>query len=52
MSTKRGKYTEDYKAGAVVRFYEPGATLGKVARELGLTSTHLKLWRLEREAAS
>ena len=39
MGAKRGKYTEEYN-----RLYEPGATLGKVAKELGLRPTHLKMW--------
>ncbi len=51
MDTKRGKYTEEFKSAAVDRLYEPGAVLSKVAKELGLTSTQLKIWRLEREAA-
>ena len=51
MGTGRSKYTEEYKAAAVERLYDPGATLGKVAKELGLTPTQLKMWRLEIEAA-
>ncbi len=51
MDTKRGKYTEEFKSAAVDRLYEPDAVLSKVAKELGLTSTQLKIWRLEREAA-
>ncbi|KZL05367.1 Transposase [Pseudovibrio axinellae] len=51
MGTGRSKYTEEYKAAAVERLYEPGVTLGKVAKELGLTPTQLKMWRLEIEAA-
>ena len=51
MDTKGGKYTEEFKSAAVDRLYEPGAVLSKVAKELGLTSTQLKIWRLEREAA-
>lgn len=51
MGTGRSKYTEEYKAAAVDRLYEPGATLSQVAKELGRTPTQLKMWRLEREAA-
>ncbi|WP_310622029.1 transposase [Flexibacterium corallicola] len=51
MGTKRGKYTDEYKAAAVDRLYEAGATMGKVDKELGLTPSQLKIWRLEREAA-
>jgi hypothetical protein len=40
----------DFKAGAVDRLYEPGATQGSVAKELGITGTQLKSWRLEIEA--
>ncbi len=39
-----------FKAGAVDRLYEPGATQGSVAKELGITGTQLKSWRLEIEA--
>ncbi len=50
MGQQRRKYTDDYKAGAVERLYEPGATQGSVAKELGITGTQLKTWRLEIEA--
>ena len=50
MGQQRRKYTEDYKAAAVERLYEPGATQGSVAKELGITGTQLKTWRLEIEA--
>ena len=50
MRQQRRKYTDDYKAGAVERLYEPGATQGSVAKELGITGTQLKTWRLEIEA--
>ncbi len=50
MGTGRLKYTEEYKAAAVERLYEPGSTLGRVAKEPGLTPTQLKMWRLETEA--
>lgn len=50
MGQHRRKYTDDYKAAAVDRLYEPGASQGSVARELGITGTQLKTWRLEIEA--
>ena len=39
MGQQRRKYTDDYKAAAVERLYEPGATQGSVAKELGITGT-------------
>jgi len=33
MGQQRRKYTDDYKAAAVERLYEPGATQGSVAKE-------------------
>ena len=50
MGQQRKKYTDEFKAAAVERLYEPGATQGSVARELGITGTQLKTWRLEIEA--
>ncbi len=50
MGLQRRKYTDYYKAAAVGRLYEPGATQGSVAKELGITGTQLKTWRLEIEA--
>lgn len=50
MGQHRKTYTDDFKAAAVDRLYEPGATQGSVARELGVTGTQLKTWRLEIEA--
>ena len=49
MARPRRKYTDDYKAAAVERLYEPGATQGGVAKELGISGTQLKTWRLEIE---
>ena len=37
MGQHRRTYTDDFKAGAVDRLYEPGATQGSVAKELGIT---------------
>jgi transposase len=50
MGQHRRTYTDEIKAGAVKRLYEPGATQGSVAKELGITATQLKIWRLEIEA--
>jgi len=50
MGQQRRMYTDDYKAAAVERLCEPGATQGSVAKELGITGTQLKTWRLEIEA--
>ncbi len=50
MGRHRRKYTDEFKAAAVERLYEPGATQGSVAKELGITGTQLKTWRLEIKA--
>ncbi len=50
-SEKRRTFTDEFKAAAVERLYQPGATQGGVARELGVTSSQLKTWRLEIEAS-
>lgn len=50
MGQHRRKYTDDYKAAAVERLYEPRATQGSGSKELGMTGTQLKTWRLEIEA--
>ena len=50
MGQHRRKYTDDYKAAAVERLYEPRATQGSGSKELGMTGTRLKTWRLEIEA--
>ncbi|TRD13639.1 transposase [Palleronia caenipelagi] len=38
----RRKHTDEFNAAAVDRLYEPGATEGTVAKELGITGTQLK----------
>ena len=50
MGKHRRNYTDEFKAAAVERLYEPGATQGGVAKELGIAGTQLKTWRLEIEA--
>ena len=47
----RRRFTAEYKAQAVGRLSEPGATASAVAAELGLSPTQLRTWRLEQEAA-
>ena len=51
MGQTRRTFTDEFKAAAVGRLYKPGATQGGVAKELGVTSSQLKTWRLEIEAA-
>ncbi len=50
-SKGRRRFTAEYKAEAVGRLGEPGATYASVAAELGVTATQLKTWALERAAA-
>lgn len=50
MGQQRKIYTDDFKAAAVDRLCEPGATQGSVSKELGITGAQLKTWRLEIEA--
>jgi len=47
----RRRFTPEFKEQAVARLSAPGATQSDVAKELGVTSTQLKTWRLELEAA-
>ena len=47
----RRRFTTEFKEQAVARLLAPGATQAGVARELGVTSSQLKGWRLELEAA-
>ena len=51
MGQTRRQFTDEFKAAAVERLYEAGATQGGVARELGITSGQLRTWRLEIEAS-
>ena len=52
MGQHRRTYTDDFKAGAVngKTIVSQRATQGSVAKELGITGTQLKTWRLEIEA--
>lgn len=47
----RRRFTPEFKEQAVGRLSAPGATQSGVAKELGVTPTQLKTWRLELEAA-
>ena len=47
----RRRFTLEFKEQAVARLSAPGATQSDVARELGVTPTQLKTWRLELAAA-
>ena len=47
----RRRSSPEYKEQFVARLSEPGATLGGVAAELGITPTQLNTWRHELEAA-
>ncbi|MEM8821172.1 MAG: transposase, partial [Pseudomonadota bacterium] len=47
----RRRFTPEFKERAVARLSAPGATQSSVAKELGVTPTQLKTWRLELEAA-
>ncbi|MEM6971733.1 MAG: transposase, partial [Pseudomonadota bacterium] len=47
----RRRFTPEFKEQAVARVSAPGATQSSVAKELGVTATQRKTWRLELEAA-
>ncbi len=47
----RRHFTAEFKEQAVARLSEPGVTQTSVARELGVTPSQLKGWRLELAAA-
>ena len=48
---KRRTYTAEFKSAAVSRLLEAGEKPSVVSRELGVTLTQLKTWRLEQQAA-
>lgn len=50
MGQSRWTFTDEFKAAAIGRLYEPGATQSGVAKELGVASSQLKTWRLAIEA--
>ncbi len=47
----RRNFTAEFKVQAVARLSEPGVTQASVARELGVSASQLKGWRLELAAA-
>ena len=47
----RRRFTTEFKEQTVARLSMPGAAQAGVAQELGITSSQLKGWRLELEAA-
>ncbi len=50
MSTRR-IYTDEFKTAAVSRLLDGGEKPSHVSRELGVTMTQLKTWKLEQQAA-
>ena len=48
---KRRQFTSEFKEQAVARLSAPRATLNSVAKELELTASQLRTWKLELEAA-
>jgi len=50
-SKGRRRFTAEYKAEAVSRLDEPGASYASVAAELGVTAAQVKTWYLEQAAA-
>ena len=49
--SKRRTYTVEFKSAAVSRLLEAAEKPSVVSRELGVTLTQLKTWRLEQQAA-
>ena len=47
----RRRFSPEFKEQSVALMTEPGATQTSVAAEVGVTSSQLKTWRLELEAA-
>ncbi|MTH79482.1 transposase [Paracoccus aestuariivivens] len=47
----RRRFTAEFKERSVARLSKPDVTQAGVAQELGITSSQLKGWRLELEAA-
>jgi transposase len=50
MSTRK-IYTDEFKAAAVLRLLDGGENPSHASRELGVTMTQLKTWKLEQQAA-
>ena len=51
MGEKRRQYTQEYKLEAVRLASEPGASVARVARALGLRPDMLRQWKRQAEAA-
>ena len=47
--SKRSKYSEEFKSGAVSMVRQPGATVSQVARDIGVGSNLLFRWGRELE---
>jgi transposase len=47
----RRRYMAEFKAAAVARLDETGKTISSVAQVLGVTTTQVKIWGLEQQAA-
>ncbi len=50
--SKRRRYSEEFKRGAVEQPRQPGVSCAQVARELGIAANLLPRWRREADAAS
>ena len=48
--TKRRKYSEEFKRGAVEQASQPGVSCAQVARELGIRDNLLTRWKREAQA--
>lgn len=49
--SKRRKYSQEFKRGAVEQCLHPGVSCAQVARELGISANLLTRWKREYEAA-
>ncbi len=49
--SKRRRYSQEFKRGAVEQCHQPGISCAQVARELGIGANLLTRWKREFEAA-
>ena len=49
--SKRRRYSEEFKRGAVEQARQPGVSCAQVARELGIAANLLTRWKRESDAA-
>lgn len=49
--SKRKKYSQEFKQGAVEQVRQPGVSCAQIARELGIGANLLTRWRREADAA-